>query len=375
MAVNRMNKQIAWILKQRMKNGLINSYKGNKEDFAHLYDQAVAIIALIHAGKYPEARRIIDRLRRLQNRDGSWYSCYNGKNKRCLLGNPDDIGRHSGPIAWVLMALNLYEHKTRDKRYAAMIKKILNWLEGMRNKDTSEGNFGSYKYGTESPSKRVSTEHNYDIYSALRYRAILSKDQNLLSKAKLVRRYLVNKMWAPSPTSNGPYRTVAVFWRGYKDYQWCTDPQSWGVLALGNAFRGALIWLHSRGYSPIYHRRYGSTRVDNPMLIGNKFVDGYCFCTENVVAPNKKYPAFCGGKFIWLEGTLGVASAFYFIGDNRKGDYYFSQATKVVLPDGGVPYSVSNLARRWPCNYRYGSLASTGWYYLVQHKFNPFAPF
>jgi len=191
------------------------------------------------------------------------------------------------------------------------------------------------------------------------YRGILSKNYSFIEKANLIKDYLIKEMWSNSSTSNGTYHNVGVFWGGYSDFGWYTDPQSWGVLALGTYgpndenFTKALEWLYSYGYgSPRHNQTYNNTQID-----------GFDFWTK----PAK--------NSTWLEGTEGVAAAYYSIGDNETGDYFHNETRKVISDNGGVIYSFSETNSsdiRYPDNFRYNSIASTAWYYLNEKKINPF---
>lgn len=340
--------QINWLKSQIGNTGLVDSFKDDGTDNAYLYDQAVAAIAFTEAGETCKAQGIFKTLASLQNTDGSWKTCYSAES-----GSACESYVHTGPIAWVVMALNYYEVKTGDKQFGSMADKAINWMDTIIV-DSGEAQ-GALKYG--EGFSQVSAEHNHDAYSAYFYRG--QKD-----KAEEIKKFLIQELWAPSLESDGPYHNVSVFWRGFNDFAWCTDPQSWGVLALGADYVKSLEWLDSNGYG------YGSTKNTK------QEVDGFSFCTEDINPPNGVNPNFCGKSFVWLEGTEGVAAAYYSIGGKEKGDYYHSQTTKVVSTGGGVPYTVSDASDpiKWPCNWPHESASSTAWYYFNEMKINPFKP-
>ncbi|MFH1653458.1 MAG: prenyltransferase/squalene oxidase repeat-containing protein [Pseudomonadota bacterium] len=336
------DKQIRWLLRQKNCMGLLSSYKGTgkwNKPTSHTYDQAVAIIALTAAGRLDDARSIIDALQRLQTSDGGLLSCYSA-----FPANAD-----TGPVAWVLMALNFYEKKTGDRRYKNMANRIVGWLNRMRYLNGHHK--GALKFSTTVDKNRkivISVEHNHDAYSAFYYRGLLNKDKRLIGYANNIKSFLHNHTWL----------SAKVFSRGYRDYEMCTDTQSWGVLSLGKSYQDALKWLlHLRNSTRNKKRR----------------IDGFSFCRENLVKRSKR-AEYCGKLFVWLEGTLGVAAAFYSVGNKKMGDYFFRQVTKAVRPSGGVPYTISSGKKRWPCHYPYESAASTALYYLVKRKINPFHP-
>ena len=78
--------------------------------------------------------------------------------------------------------------------------------------------------------------------------------------------------------------------------------------------------------------------------------------------------------YIWLEGTEGAAAAYYLVNESR-GDYFHDQMTRIPMDNGGVIYSFSDNNPEtiiYPRNYRYASVASTGWSYFNEKQINPF---
>lgn len=335
--------QIAWLKSQIGKIGLVDSYEGDETDKAYLYDQALAAIAFTQAGEIDKAKAIFKALSSLQRANGSWQTCYLADT-----GSACESTVHTGPIAWVVMAINFYEAKTGDKQFSSMADKALGWMDTMII--ASGETKGALQYG--EGEQKISAEHNQDAYSAYFYRG--QKE-----KAEKIKHFLITEMWAPSPESNRPYHNVSVFWRGFNEDPpvWCTDPQSWGVLALGADYAKSLDWLDQEGFG------FGSTKS------AKQGVTGFSFCTEDNNTCGKN-------PFVWLEGTEQVAAAYYSIGDTDKGDYYHSQTKKAVIASGGIPYTIGDAGETigWPCNWNYGSVASTAWFYFNEAKINPFNP-
>lgn len=354
--------QINWLKNQQSSvTGLVDSYEGDGENYAYTYDQALAIIAFTEANEIQRAKNILNRMQVLQRTNGAWYQCYNAANGN--LGHGGCNYYPTGDISWMVMAINFYQVKTGDNSYSQMDLKALSWLDTVRNTNPAEEKYGSLNLCSGTACQyptAISTENNYDAYSAYYYRGILEGDSSLVEKAELIKYYLVKEMWSGSPDSNCAEPNPDVFWVGYNDCGYFTDPQSWGVLALGangpngEDFTRALEWLHSYGYG------YGSTRHTKTY---NPTVDGFDFNTKPTL------------NSIWLEGTEGVAAAYYSIGDSEKGDYFHSQTNKVIAGNGGVIYSFSETDPsniRWNENFRHNSIASTAWYYFNERRINPF---
>jgi len=158
---------------------------------------------------------------------------------------------------------------------------------------------------------------------------------------------------------------VNVFWRGYKDYAFCTDPQTWTILAVGplgpdgEEFYKALDWL--------WWNPYGSTRVNNLQDYNDNIrnIDGVKSCTGE------------SSDYIWVEGTEGAAAAYYYVGENDKGDYFHKQMWRTLSPDGGLVHSFCEREPnriRWPENYRFNHVASVAWHYFNEAGINPLSP-
>jgi len=359
--------QIDWLASQQdlYATGLVDSYEGDGQRYAYIYDQALAIIAFTNASEPERARDILDELESLQQPGGGWYECYDAQTG--TIGHPGCDSYVTGPIAWVVMAINYYEHNTGDDSYASVAKDALSWMDSVRNTNPAVDNYGSLRFCSGGSActipNAISTEHNHDAYAAYRWRGIIDNNTDYLNKAELVRQYLVNEMWAPSPDSNGPYHNVGIFWRGYNEspnWGWCTDPQTWGILSLGTTgpsgedFTLSLEWL--------YWNPYGSTRNQQDYNAGITDVDGFKSCTGD---PN----------YIWLEGTEGAAAAYYLAGQDTRGDYFHGQIGRVASPNGGIIHTFSETSPgtiRWPDNFRHNSIASTVWYYFNDEKLNPF---
>jgi hypothetical protein len=245
-----------------------------------------------------------------------------------------------------------------------MAANAITWMNTMRNINSADERYGSLRFcsGTSCtiPSA-ISTEHNADAYSAYFWRGKLENNQAYISNANLIKDYITKEMWAPSASSNGIH-TANVFWRGYNDYAYCTDPQAWTVLSLGLAgnsgeeFYKSLDWLY---YSP-----YGNTKSLQDYSPSVLDVDGFKSCTEQLT------------NFIWIEGTEQSALAFKLINKTR-GDYFHNQMNRIPVTNYGKIYSFSETSPtnlRYMENWRYNSVAGTAWNYFYARNINPFVP-
>jgi hypothetical protein len=353
--------QINWLsLQQNQSTGLVDSYESDGTDRAYLYDQGLSIIAFTAAGEYSKARLVLTALQNLQQSNGVWYECYDTNTTL----TPEGLRLYNtGPISWVVAAMNFYQGVTSDSNYAASANAALNWLENLAITDPCSEKYGAIRYCSGPDCvipQAVSTEHNADAHSAFYWRGVLEGNGSFMSRADLIGAYLAREMWGQSDNQNCNF-DADVFWRGFEDCQWCTDCQSWTTLSLGpfgpgnETFHNSMDWIW---FSP-----WGNTRLTQDFSDSILNVDGFKSCTDET------------NDYVWTEVTEGVAVAYYSICDWQKGDYFHSQISKVVSANGGVPHSFSNTnpqTIRWPDNWRFNGVAATCWYYLAENKINPF---
>jgi hypothetical protein len=351
--------QIDWICAQQdlHATGLVDSYENYSDDEAWIYDQALAIIALTNAGELVRARMVLDELQDLQLANGAWYEGYHAADATKI--NSKHV---TGPIAWVVMGINYYERRTGDSNYAAVAARALGWMDTMRNTNPANERYGSLNF-SNLDLVTISTEHNVDAYSAYYWRGILDSNSSYLAKADLVLDYLRTEMWAPSTDSNDIH-DVNIFWEGWANFSYSTDPQSWVVLSLGpigpdgEDFAASLDWLWSA--------LYGNTRTVQDYNASVLDVEGFKSGTGEAT------------DYVWVEATDGVASAYYSVGDNARGDFFHSEMARTAA-SGGLVHSFCEVDPeiiRWPENLRHEHLASVAWYYYneVTPKINPFQP-
>jgi hypothetical protein len=97
---------VQWLASQQQGTGLLKSWAEESICTAHVYDQALALIAFSHEGRWLEADDIVAALVKAQNPDGSWYKSYN-----CSDTNLPCVHCHKweGDIAWAIYALGRYQ--------------------------------------------------------------------------------------------------------------------------------------------------------------------------------------------------------------------------------------------------------------------------
>src|SRR3989344_5557950 len=160
-------KTIEWLKSHQFSSGLVESQIGWPEHRSFTYDQALAIISFTHAGNTKEAKKVLNVMKAIQNKDGSWYSAYYSNTKK-----PWEWIKSTGNVAWMVIAINYYEAKTNDKTYSPVADKSIEWLKKRIKNDSSHQCYNGLDLGKDwwnvpNPENVFSAEHNLDAISAL----------------------------------------------------------------------------------------------------------------------------------------------------------------------------------------------------------------
>ena len=155
---------------------------------AYLYDNAVAVIALVGCGQRAKAARIGDAMLAALDRDRYWHD---GRLRNAYLAGPvardaiklpgywdarqnkwlEDayqVGSDNGNMAWTMLALVALDQPGGDRRYLDGAIRIGKWVAQWRNNRGAGGFTGGVI--DEETNPRVtnwkSTEHNADLFAA-----------------------------------------------------------------------------------------------------------------------------------------------------------------------------------------------------------------
>lgn len=318
------------------ETNLIESYNDSSY-IAYTYDQALAIISFSIAGDYTNAEKALITMRSLQLPDGSWYEGYDTRTKAIRSNN-----RYSGPIAFMIMAINWYTSLSGNRDFIPTAEKAGEWLLTLQNMSQTDPTYGSVKGGYEysNPVPWISTEHNLDIYASLKQLSDITGRSYYLDRALLIESYLKTKMW-----------NNERFYTGYNDAKEYLDPQTFGILALGNEYDSAMNWA--------------SNILGRNLLYNGSTLDGYDM-DRSSWQPNPK-------DTIWLEGTGQASLTWLKLGYSDYWSYYLDQINYTRLTNGGFIYSINeSLPITYPYNWQHKSIASTAWHFLAASKTNPF---
>jgi hypothetical protein len=96
---------VNWLATQQQPTGLLKSWQEEAMCTAHIYDQALALIAFANEGMWSRADPLVEGLIAAQNGDGSWAKSY-----KC---DDDDLPcahchRWEGDVAWAVYGLSRY---------------------------------------------------------------------------------------------------------------------------------------------------------------------------------------------------------------------------------------------------------------------------
>ncbi len=336
---------------------LVKSYETNSIIGAWVYDQALAIIAFTAAGDHGSARSVLNALRLAQTKDGSWDFAY-AYNTGARLDTRIPVGSN----AWVVIAIAQYELMTGDESYRDLALANLAWLLQFRDADPNADTYGAFVMGPDHESTTwdestvYSTEHNVDVYAALRLLFALTGQQRFSDHADEIYSYLVTQIWNPSPDSNDPVGSLpAIFWVGFVDYTKYLDPQSWTVAAIGATgpsgedFTAALDWA------------YQELRVSEASVNGISGIQGFDVNASFDLPVDK----------VWSEGSEGMVTAYFSTGgpeDSTRAVFFHNQTKRYQSANGGVPYATDN-SDGW---VSFNSVAGTAWFVFNELRINPF---
>jgi hypothetical protein len=180
---------------------------------AFVYDNALAVIALVACGDIPAAKPIGEALSRAVRKDRSFddgriRNAYRagavGEGPPNLPGwwdaqaklwaeDPAQDGTSTGNVAWGALALLTLHQATQDSRYLADAKRLVDWIIASTS-NGNEGFFGGF-HGYDPQQARLtwmSTEHNVDIYAAGQWLFRLTGEPRYAAAAAQARRFVAS---------------------------------------------------------------------------------------------------------------------------------------------------------------------------------------
>jgi hypothetical protein len=317
-------------------------------DACFLYDQAVALIALLQLGERAAARRLVDALLAVQNPDGGFPFA----NDQAVLGQHDAGFVRTGAVAWVCYALLVADRPAfrgwfpvRTEQAAQRgLAFLRGWLNPLGLLDGGRGRYVGHVLDADHVVPWWSTEHNIDAWWCFDLAAELYGSAEHRRIADRIRAGLEVHAWNPQ---------AGAFWQGgtaigatnVPDGQHALDVMSWGSVLLGRWGRES----DGRRTLDRMHRLYYVTDAASGLSGFTTFVpaDGYPLGT--VASP-------------WYEGSFGAAFALR-RHDPARADRLIATLAEAQHPDGSYPYAL----RADPINdvHTFPSLISAAWNILA----------
>jgi hypothetical protein len=300
-------------------------------DTAFVYDNALAIIALLAGGDTGRARAIGDALLWVQNNDeefndGRVRQAYHantltkvdprtGRTVANYVGDPFwFIHSAVGDLSWAGIALAQLARRTRSASYLTGAKRIAQWI--FDNTRSTSG-LGGYTFGTRPDLQGFkSAEHNIDVYAFFRMIARLTGRGAWLTRADHAWEF-VTRLWNAED---------GFFWTGSNDgstinkspTQLPLDVQTWSWLgARRQRYAAALDWAATNLATTDTPQR------TNSALTGNYKVSGVAFGSGSLLADTESTNPVNGGPdtgAVWFEGNAQLALALRDRGQRGDAD-------------------------------------------------------
>jgi hypothetical protein len=347
-------------------------------NFAYLYDQCAAAMALSYAGNGERARQIADAIVYALNNDryftdfrlrnayanGSpqsypgWFSGKVSEFAR-LPGYSDpaagvwyedyySVSTSAGNLAWCVLSLcEVYENAGKDMKYLTAAEKVGEFILTLH--DERGGFTAGYEgwEGSQIKATYKSVEHNIDLIAAFGRLSKLTGKAEYAAAAAHAKNFVLSMYDAEKScfytgtTNDGVTVNKEVI---------PLDCQTWAILALGDEFKNSAETLRF---------------VEESMAVGS----GYDFNGYDKDG-------------VWFEGTAQTALAYLFTGDaekyreildylngNRRKDGSIAAADRDFVSTG---FLVSGTDIPWNYGAR-GHVGASAWLAFAQMGKNPFA--
>ncbi len=359
--------------------GLVDSFDDwwnatERKQIVYTYDQAVAAIAFMNKGDRARAEKVLNKLVAIQDPDGSWINSY------WWNGYGEELRKHVGPVAWVVMAFMTHEKLYGGTTYQAPARKALDWMLTFKksNGAIAGGRTTWDIQGVWTDEVWSSTEHNQDIYNIYRYYAGRFSDRASAynDAASGAKQFLDNVMWN---------NTTKRFYGGWKnntnllDTNVPLDVNPWGVLALGLSgtrdYKSSLASVdNAKGAGTV-----GDPKYVHSLPYESTTITAYDFDWQYDCAAAKDQNGNYNGDRcadIWFEGSAFMSVAHHMNGNTTKADTIIDEIIKKQGKSGtllgGVPYSLKGTSNNYWRMAQENCVSSTGWLIIAIHRFNPF---
>ncbi|MBR3018339.1 MAG: hypothetical protein IKH57_14905 [Clostridia bacterium] len=354
---------------------LLRSYVSKNvylKNTAFSYDNAVAAMAFMAAGKQDDARLIVDafvyaighdryRPGRVRNAYAAgditaipgwgdsavlpnWYDETTGAWQE----NQHHTGCDTGNTSYVTLALLQYHARYGGEEYLDAAKQLMDWVIEECVDDApgfTAGFDGWPENGSDFtyPLTYKSIEHNIDAYAAFTRLAALTGESKYRDAADSTLQFICSQYDANHHLF---YTGTLVDGVTISKENTVLDAQVWACLALGDQYESVLKTVEKMEVEP----------------------GGYSFCQSN-----------SNGGW-WPEGTAFTALMYRLRGEDEKADAALDALCAIQLDSGLFPAATVEklstgiyLADGTPWEYsNEPHIAPTAWFILAVHGFNPY---
>ena len=327
-----------------------------------LYDNSIATVVLVMAGKPKEARGILTTLQYLQNKDGSLgYSLNTGDSYYAADGYVK-----TGALCWSGYAAVYYQLRTGDRQFQPMAVRIGDWVLKHQINDVDDprnglvtGGYGRYQKGVLVHERTTWTclEHQVDAYSFIKDLARATGRMRYSTAADTIKDAVLKRLWCEE---EGRFYAGVNLEEG-TDKARALDCASWGAifaLAVGEQDKARRCLEYAE-------KHYATTSKDGTVR-GYRPYDGV------IGDYARQIPDWGQVRTVWSEGSWGVACAALKLGDRAKAKAIAMEMLKMQVgsgrvrapfrgPVGGVYYVTDEMPDFLACP----SAAGTCWQAMV----------
>jgi len=300
-------------------------YYDGFNDACFLYDQAVALIALLQLGERDAAAKLVDALLAVQNPDGGFPFA----NDQSVLAEHSAGFVRNGAVAWVCYALlvadrpafrSWFPQRTADAARHCLAF-LRSWLNPLGLLDGGKGRYVGHVLEPHYVVPWWSTEHNIDAWWCFDLAAELYGEGEHRRIADGIRAGLERHAWNVQ---------TGIFWQGgtyangrsTPDGQHALDVMSWGSVLLERwGRRGDMRAALER-----MHRLYYVTDAASGFSGFTTFVPADGYPVGTVPSP-------------WYEGSFGAAFALR-NHDPAHADRLIATLAAAQNADGSYPYAL-----------------------------------
>ncbi|WP_375426757.1 hypothetical protein [uncultured Friedmanniella sp.] len=291
------------------------------DDIAFVYDNALALIALLAAGDVRHARAIGDALLFAQSHDETFTDsrlrqAYHADTFVNGAGTEKEtahfgwefglVGTAVGDMAWAGIALAQLARKTGVAAYRQGTLAIGRWIH---ENTYSDDGLGGYTFGeTADLTEHKSTEHNIDVYAYFRLLAKLTGDSTWTARAAHAWAF-VTRVWNADD---------GYFWTGSDDgtkinqtpAQRPLDVQTWSWLAAAKpGYAAALDWAAGNLATTDTPVRANSALTGHQSVRGVAFASGSLTTDTETTIGNLDYTPKPDDCAVWFEGSAQLTVA------------------------------------------------------------------